>query len=277
LSFPILLALVAVAYANGTASPGATYSGTNGGVAVTFTVSGDGSIVDSYSITGAVGHESSGRTCQFVAGGASGVWEGAPVQGRGFRYNLGAEILFRGEFTGPRTASGTFRLYYPPIGSNPACDTGTVAWTAGTTATPLSATPGGGTNNGGGAAGGAGPSGKARLRTYLTWVTLKKISANWLGGVVRASTGLCVNDRTVYLMLGHKRFSAARTNAHGSYRIPMKPQLLAARVRAAAPLRRTSHAICAGGSSKFLAARNASTGHATPREVRLIQSNPRQR
>jgi hypothetical protein len=270
LSLPLLLALAAVAYANGAASPGATYTGTNGGVAVTFTVSGDGTMVDSYSITGVIGHEPTGGTCQFVAHGAQGVWQGAPVNGRAFRYNLGAEILFRGEFTGPQTASGTFRLYYPPIGSTPACDTGWVAWTASTTAKPLGGSTAGGT------AGGETTNGRSKTPTYLTWVSLKKVSANWLGGSVKAASGLCVNARTVYLMSGGKRVSKVRTNVHGTYRIPMGPQLRAARVRAAVPSRRTSRAICAAGSSKFLAARKTSRSHVLRREIRLILSNPTQ-
>jgi hypothetical protein len=244
LGLPVLLTFAAVAYA--AAIPGANYKGVASDRAqVTFTVSGDGTIVNSYSITGVFGHEPNGRTCQFVGGGAAGIWPGAPIGGRTFSYSLGTALLLRGEFTGPQTSSGTFRFYLPAIGSAPSCDTGTVAWTASTTARPLGGTAGGGTSPGGGSA-------NARTPTYLTWVSLKRLSATRLVGSVKASGGRCVNARTVYLMLGRKRVSRVRTNARGAYRIAIKPQLLTARVRAAVPTRRMSHAVCAAGSSKFL-------------------------
>ncbi len=138
---------------------GATYTGFATDTAkVTFTVSSDGTIVTSYSIAGIPG-----STCDFEAGGPAGVWVGAPISDDAFAYTIGDTISFQGTFTGPQSATGTFRFTQPALGKAPACDSGTVSWTATTTAGGGSGGSGsggsGGSGSGGSGSGGSGGSG----------------------------------------------------------------------------------------------------------------------
>ena len=256
LGLPLMLVLASGARADGAAVPGATYSGVaSDNASVTFTISSDGTLVDGYSITGATGQEPGGHTCDFVAGGRPGSWPGAPIDGNAFAYTLGSAIMFRGTFTGPQTAAGSFRLSDPQHGPDPACDTGVVDWTAGTTATPPGGTTDGGTTTGGttgGGSGGGANSTSYKTPTYPTWVSLKKRSDERFAGSVRAASRMCIGRRSVYLMVGRRRVATVRTNARGNYQLRITSKLRKQRVRAAVPTRSTAGGICAAGSSRFI-------------------------
>jgi hypothetical protein len=240
------------AYAD--AIPGATYQGTAAdGASVTFTVSSDGTIVDSYRLDGV-----RGDTCAFYAEGDSGVWSGAPINNNVFDYELGDAISLKGVFTGAQTASGTFRLHNDATSSKPACDTGIVQWSANTTATPPP--PGsGGSQSGGGNAGGSGGSGGggsgghgAVLRRYATFVVLRRGPHGRLDGWLRSTSAACRARRTVILWRGSHRFASTKSKANGTFWFVRSVRLKGHVVRASAVLRMTQTAICSAGSSIFI-------------------------
>ncbi|MGO9899305.1 MAG: hypothetical protein ACLP0J_06365 [Solirubrobacteraceae bacterium] len=252
-------ALPAPAYAD--AIPDATYSFlAPGGESVTFTVSADGTIVNSYNIT-AVGQEAGGNTCDFHAEGDSGVWQGAPIVNDTFQYSLGDDIIFDGQFTGAQSAAGTFRLYDPPLGSAPACDTGTLDWTATTTATPpgqqstgSGSGAGGSGSGGGGKSSGSGskPGAQHAKATYRSRVTLRKASRVKFVGQITVAIAACRADRTVTLWIGPKRAATTRSRANGSFSFRRSAATHGEPVRASASRRNLAGAICAAGTSRFI-------------------------
>lgn len=113
--------------------PGATYSGlASDGASVTFTISSDGTIVESYEIQGVHGTDVNGNGCTIYSQGNEGVWPGAQISGGAFDYSIGSptEFDFAGTFPGAQSASGTFYFDNPAVGSSTGCATGTVPWTA---------------------------------------------------------------------------------------------------------------------------------------------------
>lgn len=100
------------------------------GATIEFTVSKNRRSVISYELTGVKGKEAGGAMCNFGAGGQQGSWPGARIVHRSFSYTLGRAISFKGTLASRSTARGTFHLYDPPVQNDPACDTGTVRWTA---------------------------------------------------------------------------------------------------------------------------------------------------
>jgi hypothetical protein len=235
LALGLTLALPGAAIAGIDGIPGATYTGTaSDGATITFTVSPDGTIVDQYSITGVSGAEPSGGTCQFTAAGDNGVWEGAPIEGNVFAYNLGDAIILDGSFTGPQAASGSFRLYDAAAGSDPSCDTGTVSWTATTSSPPRGGSPG------------------SKL-TVLTTIVLHRRGSEKFVGSLRTSSGACRVKRRVSLVAGRKRLARMRTSRHGSFtfvlrKVPNKYTLIRASVSEVS----TASVLCAPASSKFI-------------------------
>lgn len=258
-ALPLAIAAPAV-YAD--AIPGATYTGVaEDGATVGFTVSSDGTLVDSYRIG-----DSKGDHCTFYAEGDMGSWEGAPINGGAFEYHLYNSFFLSGSFTGPQSAEGTFQFHNAALGGAPACDTGVVSWTATTTATPPSGSGAGGASGGkggsgvGGAGGGnvqgngVGPGSHASRPKFATRVVLRKLSAKRLGGQIRTATRACRSGRTLILWLGSRRIRSMRPLAGGRYSFPRTARLRGRRVRVTVLARSVPAGMCAAGSSKFIRA-----------------------
>jgi hypothetical protein len=125
------VALALLAFASPAAAfhiPGATYDGTHaGGGTVSFTVTADGSGLSSFTVGGPV----QGNICTF--GGSTVTFvQPLPIVNHAFNSSSGTTTL-NGTFPGVQQASGSFRIKtFPPF----SCDSGTVTWTARTTASP---------------------------------------------------------------------------------------------------------------------------------------------
>jgi hypothetical protein len=188
-----------------------------------------------------------GDTCTFWAEGDPGVWEGAAIVNDAFQYNLGDSILLRGTFDGAQSVTGAFRLYNYAVGSKPACDTGTVAWSATTSATPP---PPGSTPATGGSA--VSPSGAKRR--FATGVLLRRRSRSKLGGRVTSASATCRARRRVLLVQGSRTIASTTSASDGRYLFRRSARLRGRRVRAVATARGLESATCAAGSSKAIRA-----------------------
>src|SRR5262249_43894925 len=129
----VMLSVAVVALLAAAGHPaGATFTGTRSdGGTIKFTLSADATRVVSW-----IAPDVKGDTCQFLAEGDNGVWPGADIDDEAFGYHLYDAISFEGSFTGRLTAKGTMRLFNHQVtGKNakPACDSGTLTWTASTT------------------------------------------------------------------------------------------------------------------------------------------------
>lgn len=239
----VVLVLVSASTALAAAIPGASYQGTaTDGASVGLTVSRDGTLVDSYFVTGAIGHEPSGATCMFTGEGVNGQWEGAPILNDSFEYHLYTAILLQGAFTGPRTASGTFRFYDPATSQTQACDTGTVSWTATTLATPP----------GGGGPGGSGGGGHGNRLAFLTRVTFRKVSSSVLRGQIKSLKGACRVGRTVVLWRGKHRMGTTKSKTGGKFSFRRTASIRGVFVRASTPVRNVTAGECTAASSTFI-------------------------
>jgi hypothetical protein len=276
-----LIGVAAPALASADGIGGATYTGTaSDGASVTFTVSSDGTIVESYSIEGIDGTDVNGRGCTLITAGAAGVWPGAPIAGGSFDWSIGTEFDFQGTF-GVQSASGSFLIDNPAIGASAGCSTGTVGWTATTTATPPpsggSSPPGGstapdpssgssgaapsGATGSSGSSGSSGPSSggtsssssQARHRkSVATKVAFTRHSASMLDGRIKAQDAACVTRRTVYLWRGRKRVGHTRASRTGRFSFKVSRGLRGRAVRAAVTPITTKSVTCAAGSSPFV-------------------------
>jgi hypothetical protein len=240
---------LAVSSALGAEIPGATYTGTHqGGGTIEFTVSADGTRLDSYRI-----RDVPGDTCIFNAGGDKGEWEGAAIVDHAFEYRLyESSLVFRGAFQGAQSASGTFRMFNPAVpGGKPACDTGTVAWTATTTATPatVSEPP----QRGGSPAAPASPTGAAS-RSFGTSVGLRRLGKTKLAGHLRSAHPGCTSKRRVTLKRGPTVIRSTLSKADGTFRFPRSASVRGRLVRATVSVRTGATATCAAGSSKRIKA-----------------------
>jgi hypothetical protein len=237
----LALACVAAAVPAQAASiPGATYTGVaSDGADVTFTVSPDGALVDSYLVT-----HVAANTCTFVGEGDKGIWPGGPIVNGAFQYQLYDAILFKGTFPGAQSASGTFRFYDHATPATAACDTGTVSWTATTTAT----TPSNGTGNGNGTGGGNG----GGTHHFASRVALRKLSPKLVGGRVTSSSTACRADRKVTLWHGTRRIASTRTKAGGKFSFARSATVRTGKVRATVAARTVRAGICTAGSSTFI-------------------------
>jgi hypothetical protein len=244
---------LAAAHARADAIPGAAYSGVaQDGGTVAFTVASDGTSLTSYRISNVPG-----STCTFNAEGDPSIWEGAPIVDGWFDYALEDAISFRGTFPGAQSASGTFRFDNHATAATPACDTGTVAWVAATTAVPPAVGGGGsGTPGGSGGSGGSGAGSRPTPATprFATHVTFRRLSRTRLGGRLGSASRACRAGRVVTLWRGQRRIATARTRADGSFRFARGARVRGRRVRASTPARTVSGAICAAGSSRFIKA-----------------------
>jgi hypothetical protein len=235
--------VLAASSALGAEIPGATYTGTHpGGGTIEFTVSADGTRVDSYRI-----RDVPGDTCIFNAGGDKGEWEGAAIVDQAFEYRLyDSSLIFRGMFSGAQSASGTFRMSNAAVpGVKPACDTGTVAWTATTTATPATDPP---QSTGSPAAPGS-PTGAAR-RSFGTSIALRRLGRTKLAGRIRSPHAGCISQRWVTLKRGSTTVRSTLSRADGTFRFMRSVAIRGRQVRATVSARAGATAICAAGSSK---------------------------
>ncbi len=213
--------------------PGASYRGVASDYAiVTFTVAADGSSLTSYSITNV-----HGNTCSFSGDGVAGSWDGAPIVNGAFDYQIGASMTFQGTFPGAQSASGSFQFHNNAVaGAAPACDTGTVNWTATTTANPPSGGGGGsGSGSGGSGSGGSGSGGNgsggngsggsgsganggtSQKTKVPTRVVFGKLSRTQLGGRIRSASKDCLASRTLILWRGGRRIASTRSKVNGTY------------------------------------------------------------
>lgn len=99
---------------------GGTYTGTisNGGT-ITFTISADGSKIDSFSVADVPGEPS----CTFTSASTSNI----PISDHAFNRTAATGISTTGTFPSPGNGQGTVRIVNPPPFS---CDSGTETWTA---------------------------------------------------------------------------------------------------------------------------------------------------
>jgi hypothetical protein len=238
--------VLAASSALGAQIPGATYTGTHpGGGTIEFTVSADGTRVDSYRI-----RDVPGDTCIFNAGGDKGEWEGAAIIDQAFEYRLyDSSLIFRGMFSGAQSASGTFRMSNAAVpGVKPACDTGTVAWTATTTATTATPPTDSPQPTGSPAASGS-PTGAAR-RSFGTSVALRRLGRTKLAGRIRSAHEGCISQRWVTLKRGSITVRSTLSRADGTFRFTRSVAIRGRQVRATVSPRAGATAICAAGSSK---------------------------
>ena len=239
---------------------GATYDGrASDGAELTFTVSADASVVRSYRIINA-----RGDTCTLYADEDAGSWPGAPINNNAFDYSFGASNsnFFRGTFAGSQTASGTFRLYDPATSTTPACDTGTVTWTASTGSRPSSGGSGGsgsgsgsgsGGSGGGSNGGGTGSGGHGRGRsTFATRVVLHRLSHVRLGGHLSSRTGACMTGRTVSLWRGTHRIARTKSRRGGAYTFRGLRGVRGKAVRASVSRLVVRAGICSAGTSRSI-------------------------
>jgi hypothetical protein len=246
----VLAVAIAVGPAGAAPIPAATYSGrASDGAGVTFTVSSDGTLVQSYQLQGVFGDH-----CQFLAAGAFGVWPGAPIVGGAFHYQLGYAIQFQGTFPGAQTAAGSFHLHQKAVGSNAPCDSGTVSWTATTTASPPAGSGGrGGTTGGGGSGGsGTGAGGGGPMPAFATSITLRKSSKMRETGRITSPNGACRASRSVMLWRGRRRIASTKTKANGTFWFKRSAAVRGRAIRASSPARKVRAGYCDAGSSTFI-------------------------
>jgi hypothetical protein len=247
------LALIVCALAAPLASAdpvaGATYNGTAAdGASVEFTVSPDGTLVDSYKITNV-----KADTCEFTGEGELGEWEGGPVVNNTFHYNLYDAILFQGSFQGGGSASGTFRFFNHATPATQACDTGLVSWTASVGGSGGGGSGGGGGGGQGGSGAGPGSSGRAGSKhVFATRVTLRKLSSKRLGGTIKTTNRACRGSRTMLLWVKSRRVGRTRTKTNGTFWFPRSKAVRGHRVRASVLARNVKGGECGDASSAFV-------------------------
>jgi hypothetical protein len=239
----VVLACASAALAAG-AIPGATYNGVaTDGASVALSVSSDGTLVDSYFITNATGHEPGGKTCTFTGEGVNGQWEGAPIMNNSFEYRLYSAIMFQGRFSAAQKVSGTFRFYDAATSQTPACDTGIVSWTATTGSQPPAA---------GGTGGSQGGDGNGHGHGFLTRITFRKASSTLLRGQIKSPMGTCRVGRTVVLWRGKRRMATTKSKAGGKFSFRRTASIRGSLVRASTPTRNVKGGACAAASSTFI-------------------------
>lgn len=192
---------------------GAAYSGIlASGVTVDFTVSADGSQLVRYRVANV-----QGDTCQFLAQGEPPSWN-TPLVAGAFEYRLYDAILFQGSFPTPNTASGTFRLFNRAVDDRPACDSGTVPWTAVTTASaPPTPTPTPTKPEPGPPSGLPASSPLTPKATWRTGVRARRLNLRRLTGRVTSPVPGCRRGRTVLLQRGGRTLATTRSRADGGF------------------------------------------------------------
>ena len=237
LTLAVVVLAVAAAPARADHVAGATYYGTHSaGGTIELTLSADGKRVESY-----VARTIQGDTCSFVAEGDVGDWPGAAISDEAFEYRLYDAILFRGSFRDRLTATGTLRLYNRATDVKPACDTGTVTWTAKTTPSgdpPPGAPP---TSHA--------PKLTPGMPTVATRVTLHRSRASLKGKLISANA-TCRGRRTVTLLRGTRKLRTAKAKADGSFSFRRTRSIRGRSVRVTVASFTGAAAICRAASSK---------------------------
>ena len=249
----VLASAIAVASAVASPVPGATYTGTAAdGAQVKFTVSSDGTLVTSYYLVGVPGND-----CSFYTNAEGPEWPGTPIAQNAFDYEhtgsglVATSISFRGSFPGPQSASGTFNLHQDATSDSPACDTGTVNWTATTSAQPPATGSGPGSGPGGSTGSGAGGGAGHRL-AFATRIHLRRLSRALVGGRISSPNLTCRARRRVYLWRGSRRIASTMSKANGSYAFPRSAAIRGRRVRVSLPGRTVDAGTCMAASSSFI-------------------------
>jgi hypothetical protein len=221
---------------------GATYTGAAaGGGSVQFTVAPDGSRITSYAI-----RDVPGDTCTFVSLGTEGDWPGVPIVGGAFEHRPHDGELISGSFPNLLTISGTLRFFNAAVPDvRPACDTGTVTWTATTPGTTPPPPPGAETPPGG-----SPPETGTRAR-YATRVTLRRRGAR-LAGRVGSPHRDCRAGRRITLRRGGRKVGTARSRRDGTFRLARTSKTRGRKIRAVVVRRELAAAICATGRSRVL-------------------------
>lgn len=251
----VLASAIGVASAAATPVPGATYTGVaSDGAQVTFTISSDGTLITSYYLVGA-----QGNTCSFYTNGETPEWDGAPIEDNAFDYEhagsglVATSISFQGSFPGAQSASGTFDVRQDATSDSPACDTGTVNWTATTPSNPPP-TGSAGPGSGGSGSGGPGAVGQRHKPTFLTRIRVRRMSRTRLGGKISSPHSTCRARRKVYLWRGSRRIASTTSKANGSYTFTRSAALRGRRVRVSSPASTVGAGTCAAASSTFITA-----------------------
>ena len=254
----LMAALAGLAAVPAAADPvsGATYTATAGdGAKVTFTVSSDGTMVQSYEISG-----TASNGCQFMSEGQPSGWSGAPINHNKFDWENGNAVSFKGTFDGAQTASGTFDVANPDPSAN--CNSGTVNWKASTSASGSGGNGGsgggsgggkGGSGGGSGGSGGGGGKGGHGAHRYATRVVLRKHSSTRLSGRLATVAG-CRAGRIVVLWHGKHRVGRVTSDGSGRFAFTASSKFRGRALRASVLARSISSGLCSAGSSKFLIA-----------------------
>ena len=282
----LLVALPAAAWA--AATPGGVYTGKAAdGATVNLTVSSDGTLVDSYQITGIFGKDANGAVCQGTAADIKNdVWPGATISANGFQDST-PYFSIAGTFNSPQSVSGSFSMNNPPTpatngnAGSAGCTTGTVTWTA-TLARTNGGGPGGGGSGGGGSGGGGSGGGSGgggsnggppkHKTTIHVKVGFRRMSAGMLGGTLKpatkSSSKACTARRAVILWSGRKQLRRARTTAKGAFKFKVTNAMRRRSVHASVRSLKTSSVNCASANSsavKVTPMRNARASKASPR------------
>lgn len=211
---------------------GATFTGTHaGGGTVRFTVAADGTRLTSYSI-----RDVPGDTCTFVAGGVAGEWEGTPIVNNAFDYRLHDALRFAGTFPTSASATGTLRLFNRAVsGVKPACDSGTLTWTA--TATVSTGPP-------------AAEDPQATTARFTTTIKLRRRGRTKLAGRLGSPSRACRSRRRVTLKRGSRTIAATRSTRGGRFSFKRSAKSRGRMVRARVSMRTVPAAVCTAAKSK---------------------------
>ena len=243
---PILLTLALLAAVGGTAFAaqvgGKTYSGTHDagrGGTVTLTLSDDGKRVVAYALPAV-----DGDTCTFKAEGDAGVWDGAEISDSGsFSYTFYDRIELRGRFDG-RTATGTIRLRRIAASGAPACDTGSIAWSAATPGEDPPPLPGATPTPTPAPSPGASP----RKRTVTASIAVRRKGSR-ISGRVNAAEGTCRSKRRLTLLNGRKVLARTTSKTDGMFAFKRSSKTRGKRVRVTIAAVRRSDTLTCGASA----------------------------
>jgi hypothetical protein len=250
----IILALtLAASSAGGNEIAGATYTGRAAdGAKVTLTVSADGSKLDSFIIDGSQGNPALGDPCNLHSEGHPPGWQGAAITDHSFAFQWYYAVEMHGTFSGAQSVTGWFRLYQPASGQQAACDTGQVAFTLATTATPPAPGDPGQPPPGDGnpTTPTTTPRSSAIVR-YGTKVRLSRKGRRLSGRVLSTGPG-CQVRRAVLLRAGSKTIAKTKSGKDGSFRLMVPRSRKHMRVRVSVSAANSGTSRCGRAVSRTL-------------------------
>ncbi len=245
---------VGTAAATAAAVPGATYTGTAAdGATLVLTVSSDGSTVSSYDVTGILGTDAHGQTCQGTVNLNPSGWKGAAISNSAFQDASLSDFTIAGSFAGS-TVSGTFDLDQVPVAAATGCSTGSVSFTASAPTSPApSSTPTTTSSTTTTASSGGTPVLSASKRASIrVRVRLRRVSAANLTGSLAASSTACTARRTVYLWSGRRLLATKRATKKGSFTFLLPHAWLGLHVHVSVRASSSTAETCVAGSSSTL-------------------------